>query len=132
MQEILQQLQPLLINAFITIVSLVIIYITRKISKYLTDKIENESIDKAILVMENIVRDTVIAIKQEIVDELKKNKKFDKETAKKIKQEALQKVKEKLGSKLVEFLKKHVKDVDKFISDKIEKWVYETKEPKKK
>jgi len=118
-------------QCFTIIGSILFLIILNAVRKWLNEHIESKRIEKLIDTLYIIIRDTVIALNEEKVKELKKRGKFDEIQKKNIKAEAIFRIENKLSDKI----KKQIKDIfgepKAVISDMIEHVVRDEKETKK-
>lgn len=78
-QDIIEMVVQILIVPILGAVATFVVTYLKAKSELVRDKINNETIDKYILMAEDIISTAVLHVNQVFVDELKKGGKFDKE-----------------------------------------------------
>jgi hypothetical protein len=80
-----------------TLIPLVLAWVSPKFREWIKAKIANEKVEGILLRLEGFVEKVVVELDQTIVDQLKKDGKWNAEEAAKVKALALEKVKSYLG-----------------------------------
>jgi len=94
----LNQITLIVLIAMGSVLSLVLLWVSPKLRTWIAAKITNEKVEGILLRLEDFVTNVVLELDQTIVDQLKKDGKWNAEEAAKVKALALEKVKSYLGA----------------------------------
>jgi len=94
----LNQITLIALIALGSILTLVVAWVSPKFRAWIAAKTQNEKVEGILLRLEDFVTNVVIDLDQTIVDQLKKEGKWNKEEAEKVKALAIEKVKSYLGA----------------------------------
>ena len=93
----------------------------------LNSKIKDQKLRTFLTKFTEIVTRCVKALTQTTVQGLKKDGKFDSETAKKVKEECINLIKAQLAPDMIEFIQNNFGDVTEYISTQIESFILDCK-----
>ena len=93
----------------------------------LNSKIKDQKLRTFLTKFTEIVTRCVKSLTQTTVQGLKKDGKFDSETAKKVKEECINLIKAQLAPDMIEFIKNNFGDVTEYISTQIESFILDCK-----
>ena len=114
----------------IPLLSLVFIYIIRWVNEKtntLKEENENAYIDKYLTMLDKTITQTVTAINQTYVDDLKKQNKFDLDAQKHAFEQVYNTVVSSLSEEAEFYLNEVITDLNAYITNKIEETVHEVK-----
>ena len=93
----------------------------------LNSKIKDQKLRTFLTKFTEIVTRCVKSLTQTTVQGLKKDGKFDSETAKKVKEECIRLIKAQLAPDMIEFIQNNFGDVTEYISTQIESFILDCK-----
>lgn len=93
----------------------------------LNSKIKDQKLRTFLTKFTEIVTRCVKSLTQTTVQGLKKDGKFDSETAKKVKEECIKLIKAQLAPDMIEFIQNNFGDVTEYISTQIESFILDCK-----
>ena len=93
----------------------------------LNSKIKDQKLRTFLTKFTEIMTRCVKALTQTTVQGLKKDGKFDSETAKKVKEECINLIKAQLAPDMIEFIQNNFGDVTEYISTQIESFILDCK-----
>ena len=93
----------------------------------LNSKIKDQKLRTFLTKFTEIVTRCVKSLTQTTVQGLKKDGKFDSETAKKVKEECINLIKAQLAPDMIEFIQNNFGDVTEYISTQIESFILDCK-----
>ena len=122
-----QQLWTILWSALGTVITGLFSWLTSVIISWLNTKIKDQKLRTFLTKFTEIVTRCVKSLTQTTVQGLKKDGKFDSETAKKVKEECINLIKAQLAPDMIEFIQNNFGDVTEYISIQIESFILDCK-----
>lgn len=119
-------LEPVLMAVGVGLAGLIALLFA-KLNSWLSTKIKDEKIKNAVLAVSDIVENSVLAVQQTFVDQLKKDGKFDKEAQAKALEEALRLSMRNISAELKEQVEVLYPDFEQWIKTIIESFIYQYK-----
>lgn len=119
-------LEPVLMAVGVGLAGLIALLFA-KLNSWLSTKIKDEKIKNAVLAVSEIVENSVLAVQQTFVDQLKKDGKFDKEAQAKALEEALRLSMRNISAELKEQVEVLYPDFEQWIKTVIESFIYQYK-----
>lgn len=117
-------LEPVLMAVGVGLAGLIAILFA-KLNSWLSAKIKDVKIQNALLAVSEVVQNSVLAVQQTFVDQLKKDGKFDKEAQAKALQEALRLSMSNISAELREQVEVLYPDFEQWIKTLIESIIYQ-------
>lgn len=117
-------LEPVLMAVGVGLAGLIALLFA-KLNSWLSAKIKDVKIQNALLAVSEVVQNSVLAVQQTFVDQLKKDGKFDKEAQAKALQEALRLSMSNISAELREQVEVLYPDFEQWIKTMIESVIYQ-------
>lgn len=117
-------LEPVLMAVGVGLAGLIALLFA-KLNSWLSAKIKDVKIQNALLAVSEVVQNSVLAVQQTFVDQLKKDGKFDKEAQAKALQEALRLSMSNISAELREQVEILYPDFEQWIKTLIESIIYQ-------
>lgn len=117
-------LEPVLMAVGVGLAGLIAILFA-KLNSWLSAKIKDVKIQNALLAVSEVVQNSVLAVQQTFVNQLKKDGKFDKEAQAKALQEALRLSMSNISAELREQVEVLYPDFEQWIKTLIESIIYQ-------
>ena len=117
-------LEPVLMAVGVGLAGLIALLFA-KLNSWLSAKIKDVKIQNALLAVSEVVQNSVLAVQQTFVDQLKKDGKFDKEAQAKALQEALRLSMSNISAELREQVEILYPDFEQWIKTMIESVIYQ-------
>lgn len=117
-------LEPVLMAVGVGLAGLIAILFA-KLNSWLSAKIKDVKIQNALLAVSEVVQNSVLAVQQTFVDQLKKDGKFDKEAQAKALKEALRLSMSNISAELREQVEVLYPDFEQWIKTLIESIIYQ-------
>lgn len=127
MKDIVTSIFEMIIIPLLSLVSIYIIRWVNEKTNTLKEENENAYIDKYLTMLDKTITQTVTAINQTYVDDLKKQNKFDLDAQKHAFEQVYNTVVSSLSEEAEFYLNEVITDLNAYITNKIEETVHEVK-----
>ena len=127
MKDIVTSIFEMIIIPLLSLVSIYIIRWVNEKTNTLKEENENAYIDKYLTMLDKTITQTVTAINQTYVDDLKKQNKFDLDAQKHAFEQVYNTVVSSLSKEAEFYLNEVITDLNAYITNKIEETVHEVK-----
>ena len=124
----MEQFWPILWGALGTVITALATWLASYIVGLLNSKIKDQKLATFLTKFMEILTTSVNALTQTTVSELKKNGKFDSESACRVKEECVKLIKNQLAPDMIEFIQNNFGDVTDYVSTQIESFILSQKQ----
>lgn len=127
MKDLVSTIFEIVIFPLITLVSIYFIRWINEKTNFIKEESNNEYIDKYLTMLDKTIAQTVTAINQTYVEDLKKQNKFDLDAQKHAFEQVYNTVVSSLSKEAEFYLNEVITDLNAYITNKIEETVHEVK-----